>query len=100
MYLSCVLRQKNVGQAVKIIIHQGLPKVIQCQKSFQKKKDKLGGEQNWKKANLPASIQKDTGEASVPAMTVSWREFVDEKLRRQGKRIIKAVTSIPRMTAF
>lgn len=62
------------------------------------KKGKLGGKQKWEKAKVPASVQKDTGEASMPAMTVSWREFVKEKARRQGKKDRKAVTSILGMT--
>lgn len=98
MYLSCDLRQKNVGQDIEIIVYYGPPKVIQSQKSLQRKKDKLGGEQKWKKVKIPASVQKDTGEASVPAMTVSWREFVTEKPRRQGKKDRKAGTLILRMT--
>lgn len=99
MYLSCVLRKKNVGQAVEIIIHHGPPKVRQ-RKCLRRKEDKLGGEQKWKKVRIPASVQKDTGEANVPAMTVSWREFVTEKPRRQGKKDRKAGTLILRMTVI
>lgn len=44
------------------------------------------------------SVQEDAGESSVPAMTVSWRVFVNEKARRQGKKDRKSVTSILRMT--
>lgn len=65
---------------------------------LSEEKKKSGGEHEWKKAKIPVSVQKDTREVSVPAMTVSGKCFVNEKPRRQGKKDRKADTSVLRMT--